>query len=245
MTTWRRILWTVLLTGLVGAACLWSILYTSLAEMVRESIVMPIVYSLWLVGLQLRSFDQELLWVTLLVILGIIFFYLLSRAWNIHLRPPVLTQPRQDDPGTVHWSIQFWNSKIHNLRSHGVESEFSILEFRLLGRQVLAFTHGHTDSGGRIPEHVPQSAIEEAPASIQPLLRRPGAGKERRSLPLAKRKLPLAKNWLSLARHTLKNLRLLGLRTPAAVPPSDPVLDLCIYLEQQLEIDHEPPEPDR
>lgn len=221
----RRVIWTTLLTLVVLTACLGIIFFTELPQIIQDGMILPIVFNLWLLGLLIRSLDQEVVWVFALVVLGGIFAYLLSRGWLIRLPSRAPKPVGEEEPGSVHWRVRFWHARLSTLKDQGIGSKYASFEFRLLSRQVVALSQGFPESGGRLPEHVPEEVIRQAPETIQPLLSRNGLESFEDSQSQGR------------IRRFFHPSRLRSTsNTPAT---SDALNYLCDYLEEQLEIKDE------
>lgn len=92
----RRVLLTALVTLGMTLACGLLIRLPTLQNTVREGLIMPVVYLVWLVRLLIHSVDQPVLWGAAMLILGLGLAYGLVSAWpdaESMLRPG--QRPRQ------------------------------------------------------------------------------------------------------------------------------------------------------
>lgn len=212
----RRIALTALVIVGVGLACAALIRLNTLQESVREGLIMPVVFVVWLTRLLLRSIDQPVLWTGGVIILGLILVYGLLAAWpdaEILIHPgrwtrSVRESTEDEAPPPMGGRIDYWQGKIHSLRSQGIHSDYANFEFRRLARAT-----GETIGG--------ETGQPHPPAAIRPFL----ANGERGGATAAPA-APLG--W---------RFRFTRRRPPP--PEEDPLVILCNYLEDQLESRHD------
>ena len=208
----RRIFLTAVVVLAVMASCLLVIRLDWIREMVRDGLITPVVYLLWLAGLALHAVDQNVLWLVGLLILGIALVYGIISAWPAKPREAPSHTWDDQHPPPKSGRIDFWVNRLRSLRSQGFSSDYAMHDFRRLVRQV-----------GEITNQDLANSPQPIPVEIKPFLVRPKAqvsetGSARRS-------------WLSrltvLFRPQPENTDI------SALP------ELCTFLEENLEIDHD------
>ena len=212
----RRVLLTALVTLGMTLACGLLIRLPTLQNTVREGLIMPVVYLVWLVRLLIHSVDQPVLWGAAMLILGLGLAYGLVSAWpdaESMLRPG--QRPRQarsyseeEQPPPVSGRIDYWEGKIQSLRSQGIDSDYANFEFRRLTRSTAETIPGESSQAAATEAigvfFLPTERTNTAPLKSSPAWRR---------------------------------LRF-GRRAPPAAA-DDPLVKLCTYLEDQLESKHD------
>jgi hypothetical protein len=212
----RRIFLTALVTLGVTLTCVLLIRLPTLQNTVREGLILPVVYLVWLVRLLLHSVDQAVLWAAAMFILGLALTYGLLSAWpdaESMLRPgqrsnTVRTNSEEQQPPPVSGRIDYWEGKIQSLRSQGIESDYANFEFRRLTRSAAETIPGESSQA---------AAAEAIGVFFLPTDRTSGAP------------LKSSPAW--------RRLRF-GRRPPPAAG-DDPLAKLCTYLEDQLESKHD------
>jgi len=207
----RRILFTSLAILFVMASCIGAIRAQTVQDLVRDAIVLPVVYAAWLAGLLLRSVAQPLLWTAGLIILGLLLLYGVYLAWPARLPPLQLPGLDEGRPPDASGQVRYWRNKIESLRSQGFDSDYASFEFRLLTKAIVA---GAKKNGS--PPHPPEidgffSQASEPSEEIA----------------------SSTHSW----RETLQKRLAFKRRQPQ--PEHDPLEELCTFLEEQLEIDHD------
>ena len=149
----RRVLLTALVTLGVTLACGLLIRLPTLQNTVREGLIMPVVYLVWLVRLLVHSVDQPVLWGAAMLILGLGLTYGLVSAWpdaESMLRPgqrprPARSYSEEEQPPPVSGRIDYWEGKIQSLRSQGIDSDYANFEFRRLTRSTAETIPGESN----------------------------------------------------------------------------------------------------
>ncbi len=97
----RRVLLVALAIGLVlsfAAILFWQ-------DLIHELILVPISYLLWLVGLLYHSFDQQIWWTTLLIMLAII-------AWTSLRLKPKLSRSKVEFENEMPHRVRKWRKRL-------------------------------------------------------------------------------------------------------------------------------------
>jgi hypothetical protein len=212
---YRRIFLTLLAILLVMAACVLAIRLQALQDLVRDGLILPVVYAAWLAGLLVRSLDQPLLWAGGLFILGALLVYGLFLTWPERVTRAKPLKYEEGQIPAAHGQVRFWRNKIESLRSQGLDSEYASFEFRRIAQAVEEISDKNGASGAA--EHPPEvevffkkTAVRSAKATEAPL------------------------NW----RETLRN-RFAALTQRPPAPERDPLAELCTFLEDELEIEND------
>jgi hypothetical protein len=129
------------------------------------------------------------------------------------LQPPRAQEGVAAPPG--HGRVRFWRNKIEGLRTQGMDSEYANYEFRRLTKAVTAST-----------EKEAALVMLAHPEELEPFFKKAAEGNG--TLQKAPRKPPgaLRRRLAALARRPI-------------IPEQDPLVELCTFLEEQLEIEHD------
>jgi hypothetical protein len=208
----RRIILTSVVVLAVMAACALIIRLDWIQETVRDGLITPVMYLVWLAGLALRAVDQNVLWLVGLLILGIALIYGLISAWPAS-RKEVQSHTWEDQhPPPESGRIDFWENRLRSLRSQGISSDYAMHDFRRLVRQV-----------GEMTNQDFANNPQPFPDTIEPFLVRPKAQVSE----------------IGSARRSWRQ-RLTGLFRPQQANGDISALpELCKFLEENLEIDHD------
>lgn len=96
----RRFFLAIAISAIVGfmAILLWP-------EFIREIVLIPVSYLLWIVGLLYRSFDQQIWW-TALIILTVIL------AWTSLEIKPGVSRSGDNIEGDIPNRVQRWRKRL-------------------------------------------------------------------------------------------------------------------------------------
>lgn len=202
----------------LGLAILLVLALVSLSvlfrDWVRQAIVLPIAYLVWLVGLVLRSIDQAVFWILLgLIIVLVLLISLLGSLFGGEAAVPV--------EGETPWGgrARYWARQVSvSQRNVLFQSDMKAALWRLA---VLSLAHQNRLTPPEADAALRSGQIP-APERVLAYLRSAEAGLEQRGPGLLER----LKDRFHLQRETR---------------PVDPDLIAAIqYLEEQLEVPHEP-----
>lgn len=218
----RRITITVGVVLLVMAACGLLIRLQSVQEVVREGIVLPVYFVVWLAWLFLRSIDQVVIWGIGLIVLALVLIYGLAAAWTKktpQLSKESLEGPRRPiaaPPPRTYGRVKFWNNRIESLYSQGLSNDFAAHEFRRLTQGVEAFS-------GR---GFSRPLENESSADLQTFFLPANS--------ISNESLPSPQTWRQRLAAWLQRTP-----PPGPVPLGDTLARLCTFLEEKLEIEHD------
>ena len=217
----RRIIQTTLVTLAVLSMCLLASRLKSLVDFIQQDVIQPGEYLFWILGLVVRTLHQAVLWGLGLAALIILVLYGLGFNWPVSPQKKKRIARGEENRVPEKGRVAYWQTQIRLLRQQGMESDFANYEFRRLAQSILDLRGG--SSTGEEGEEIPAEAAD-APASIRILFARPRAR-------LANLK----------ARRGYDVARFLPKRNKAAPadPGSDPLYELCHYLESHLEVPHD------
>jgi hypothetical protein len=151
--------WTV---GLVLALCTAILYFVFLKDFVRQSILVPVYYFIWLGGLYLRSFDQALLWGILLVI-GLILALNLILKGRRHYQVGELEEITPNRFGRV----AHWQTYIKMMQNSYYSENLLADELKRLLLSILAHQYRRTPT--EVEEKIQNSEIQ-LPADIYQFL---------------------------------------------------------------------------
>jgi hypothetical protein len=178
-------------------------------DWVRENIILPVSFLLWIIGMSLRSLDQHVIWLGIILIFGLILVSNLVDAIRLSLIRRDVQEGGTEAAPVSRGRLSFWVMQIHLVRRGGASFDFARVEFRRLTQQVMEY-RGGTGNGERLPP------------AIERFL-------DRRFI-----NLDMAEagsfDWIA---------RLFGGGTPRPPSPDQDVADLTLFLERQLEIRNE------
>jgi hypothetical protein len=210
----------VILAGFVFLITLGLLLLFGQALTTR--VIEALQYLAWLVGSTLRSMDQAVLWIIMILILTLA----LAAAALRKLLPSLAggeaeRTPEWENPGR----LQFWLKQTRRASGHFIQESYALIEFRRLALAVLAY-HTHT-SEDEVEARLRAGELE-VPAEVASLFSRGRRSQEQGGL-----RRWMARQWSSMA------AALLG-KKEAGFAQEDARLDgLAQFLESQLEIKHD------
>lgn len=129
---------------LVMAACVLLANTETLRYIVREMIVTPAYFLVWLFGWFIRSVDQVVLWWLGLILLILILTYGLSAANPGRDPQPVAPWRIDERPPPASGRVGFWRNRIESLRASSRQrsTEYASFDFRRLEQRVHHFRTG-------------------------------------------------------------------------------------------------------
>jgi hypothetical protein len=129
---------------LVLVACALLANTETLRYIVREMVVTPAYFLVWLFGWFIRSVDQVVLWWLGLVVLILILTYGLSAANPGRDPQPVAPWRIDERPPPASGRVGFWRNRIESLRASSKprNTEYASFDFRRLEQRVQQFRSG-------------------------------------------------------------------------------------------------------
>jgi hypothetical protein len=173
---------------------------------VRENIILPVSFLLWVIRLLLRSLDESFVWVIAVLVFALLLVSNLIDALRVSAANRQAEQVRMEPAVPSRGRLGFWLMQIHLVRRGGASFDFARVEFRRLAQAVQAYQGDN-------------SKLEPLPPGLETFLeRRPFRVDTDESLSF---------DWIA---------RLFGRGKPRPPSPDQKVADLTQYLERQLEI---------
>jgi hypothetical protein len=210
----------VILAGFVFLITLGLLLLFGQALTTR--VIEALQYLFWLAGSTLRSVDQDVLW----IIMILIFALVLGAAALRKLLPSLAAGEEQ---GTPEWEnpgrLQFWLKQTRRASGHFIQESYALIEFRRLALAVLAYrTHLSEDE----VEARLRAGELEVPAEVARLFSRGRRSQEQGGL-----RRWMARQWTFMA------AALSGKKKTGFAQGDTRLAGLAQFLESQLEIKHD------
>lgn len=173
---------------------------------VRENIILPVSFMLWVFRLLLSSLDESFLWVIVVLVFALLLISNLIDALRISAANREAEEARLEPVIASRGQLSFWLMQIHLVRRGGASYDFARVPFRRLVQAVQTFQDEH-------------GKVEALPPELEQFLeRRPFTMDAEDSLSF---------DWIG---------RLFGGGRSRPPSSDQKVADLIQYLERQLEI---------
>jgi len=212
-SNYRRIAFTAFIILVVMGSCVLLIRIQAVQDLVRDGLILPLYYLVWLAGLLLRSIDEVVLWSVALIGLAMALIYGIAAA-----RPfqNPFDEPRWRESDLLppaYGRVKFWKNRIDSLRSQGFDSEYALHEFRRLMQNV-----------GEISGENPETAAASLPADLKMFIEPP----QRSGLDLLDRPTRSWRRWLPRPKIQIQQ-----------DSGADSLAELTVFLEEKLEIKYD------
>jgi hypothetical protein len=134
-------------------------------DLIREVIVLPLAYLVWVVGLFINTTAQMVFWLTLLAIAGLAAYRSLAgRREAVALSPPELAELGMLDDPLYHGQVSYWDMRVRWLRT-STSAYFRDTFHHSLGRLLLdTLAHRYRLSPAQVENGLRDGSLSVPPA---------------------------------------------------------------------------------